>query len=60
MNSTWKVVSEKFTILYIACIEQENNVYDNFTENIRNFFKIDFLINIGKSFSLVSTIFISN
>ena len=33
----------RLTLLYIACIEQENNVDDDFIEDARNFILSSFL-----------------
>ena len=38
---------ERFTLLNIACIEQENNIGDDFTEDVRTFFMSDFLSTFG-------------
>ena len=37
MISTQDVYLTQLTLLYIACIEQENNVDDEFTEDVRTF-----------------------
>ena len=55
-NFSW----EKLTLLYIARIEQANNVDDDFTEYVHTFLISDFWSKFDKSFSGLSTIIISN
>ena len=45
----------QLTLLYIACIEQENNVDDDFTEYVRTFLMSDFWSTFDKYFSGVLT-----
>ena len=59
MISTQDVYLAQLTLLYIACIEQENNVDDEFTEDVRTFLISDFLSALDKYFSGVLTILIS-
>ena len=42
MNSTRDVFLAQFTILYIARIDQENNVDDEFAEDVRTLIVSDF------------------
>ena len=39
---------EQLTLFYIARIEQENNVYDDFTEDVRTFLMSYFLSTFDK------------
>ena len=41
MTSTWDFFLERWTILYIERIEQENNVDDEFTEDVHTFLTYD-------------------
>ena len=50
----------RFTLLYIERIEQENNVDDDFNEDLRTFLMSYFLSTFAKYFSGVSTIIIGN
>ena len=49
-----------FTLLYISRIEPENDVDDDFTEDVRTSLKSDFLSTLDKYFSGVSMILIRN
>ena len=46
--------------LYLTCIEQENNVDDECTENVCTFLISAFLSTLDKSYTGVSTILVNN
>ena len=60
MTSTWGVFLPKLTLLYIARIEQENNVDYDFTEDVRTFLMYDLRSRSDKYSSWLSTIRIDN
>ena len=60
MTSTWELVLTWLTLLYTELIEQENNIDDFFTGDVRTFMISYSQSILDKSFSGVSTILIKN